>query len=125
MTALPEPNALLTTARAHAAAGGWEPLRLLLTEHDRDALAQPELAALRAEAELRTGNPKRARAWLEEALPRVQRSGDRAALRRTMNYLGVADIEVGAVEEATHVLARALDLAQIDGDDLLLARATN
>lgn len=125
MTALPERTELLATARAHAAAGGWEPLRRLLAERDDVALEQPELAALRAEAELRTGNPKRARAWLEEALPRVQRSGDRVAFRRSMNYLGVADIEVGAIDEATHVLARALDLAQIDGDDLLFARATN
>lgn len=125
MTATPERTDLLATARAHAAAGGWEQLRHLLAERDDVALEQPELAALRAEAELRTGNPKRARAWLQNALPRVQRSGDRAALRRAVNYLGVADIEVGAIDEAARVFARALDLAQIDGDDLLLARATN
>ena len=121
----PRPHELLATARAQAVAGGWDDVRRTLALHDDVALAHPELATLRAEAELRTGHPREARAWLTTALPKLQLSGDRAALRKAVNYLGVADAELGALDEAQHVFYRVLEMAQLDGDDLLLARATN
>src|SRR4051812_18677682 len=119
------PDELLATARAYANAGGWEDVRRTLSTNDDVVLASPELATLRAEAELWTGHPREARTWLTKALPRLQRSGDRAALRRAVNYLGVADVELGALDEAQQVFDRVLELAQLDGDDLMLARATN
>jgi len=126
MTSFSETTALLTTLRGHAAAGGWEAVRRELTERtDELVLSEPELTTLRAEAELRTGHPRQARGWLERALPRLQASGDRAALRKAVNYLGVADVELGALDDATQVFFRALELARVDGDDLLTARATN
>jgi tetratricopeptide (TPR) repeat protein len=127
MTSSPVPRAheLLATARSHAIAGGWEDVRRTLSSNEDVALAHPELATLRAEAELWTGHPREARTWLTAALPRIQRSGDRAALRKAVNYLGVADVELGALDEAQQVFGRVLELAQLDGDDLMLARATN
>ena len=121
----PKPHELLATARTHAVAGGWEDVRKTLSSNDDVVLDHPELATLRAEAELWTGHPREARNWLTKALPRIQRSGDRAALRKAVNYLGVADVELGALDDAQQVFDRVLELAQLDGDDLLLARATN
>ena len=121
----PRSHDLLAAARAHAVAGGWDDVRRTLASHDDVVLSHPELATLRAEAELRTGHPREARTWLTRALPKLQLSGDRAALRRAVNYLGVADAELGALDEAQLVFSRVLEMAQHDGDDLLLARATN
>jgi tetratricopeptide (TPR) repeat protein len=118
-------DAVLAAARTHAAAGAWDEVRRLLTAHAPAALAHPELTTLRAESELRTGHPRDARAWLTEALPGVERSGDRAALRRAVNQLGVADVELGALDDAERAFEWALELAQLDCDDLLVARATN
>jgi tetratricopeptide (TPR) repeat protein len=121
-----ETSELLTSLRGRAAAGRWDEVRRALVERGEEVvLAEPELTTLRAEAELRTGHPRQARGWLERALPRLQASGDRAALRKAVNYLGVADVELGALDDATRVFSRALALARIDGDDLLAARATN
>ena len=85
----------------------------------------PELATMRADAELRTGHPREARRWLAATLPAIERSGDRAALRKAVNQLGVAEIELGSLDAAEHVFGRALELARADGDDLLIAHATN
>ena len=127
MTSSPAPRSheLLATARARALAGGWDDVRRMLATHDDVVLTHPELTTLRAEAELRTGHPREARTWLMMALPKLQLSGDRAALRTAVNYLGVADAELGALDEAQLVFSRVLEMAQLDGDDLLLARATN
>ena len=116
----------LERARRHAAAGEWADALLVLREQSEGiARAQPELATIRAEAELRTGHPREARQWLTAVLPSIERSGDRAALRRAVNQLGVAETELGALDDAERVFGRALELARNDGDDLLVAHATN
>jgi tetratricopeptide (TPR) repeat protein len=116
---------LMATARRLAAAGDWGELRRLLTEHEAAARVHPELATLRAESALRTGRAREAHGWLTELLPSLGRSGDRGALRRAVNQLGVADVELGALDDAERTFGRALELARADGDDLLVARATN
>jgi tetratricopeptide (TPR) repeat protein len=58
-------------------------------------------------------------------LPVVEKSGDRAALRRVVNQIGVAEVELGALDDAERTLGWALELGRRDGDDLLVARATN
>ena len=118
-------DGVLAAARTRALQGAWVEVRALLVEHAREARAYPELVALRAEAELRTGRPREARAWLTETLAGLEQSGDRAALRRAVNLLGVACVETGETAEAEDALGRALELARVDGDDLLVARATN
>lgn len=124
MTAPTAPQ-LLAIARSRAADGAWEDVRRLLVAGADLARSEPELTTLRAESELRTGRPREARTWIADAMPQLERSGDRAALRRAVNYLGVADVELGALDDARDVFARALDIARTDGDDLLFARATN
>ncbi|MFN2566088.1 MAG: tetratricopeptide repeat protein [Gemmatimonadaceae bacterium] len=125
MTATRQIEGLLATARARRLTGAWDEVRSLLRDHGDAARAHPELAALRGESELRTGHPREARMWLTEILPALERSSDRAALRRAVNQLGVAEVELGALDAAERTFGRALELGRQDGDDLLIARATN
>ena len=118
-------DTLLERARRHATAGEWGDALQILREQGEAARTHPELATLRADAELRTGHPREARQWLVSALPVIERSGDRAALRKAINQLGVAEIELGALDAAERVFGRAIELARADGDDLLMAHATN
>lgn len=118
-------DGLLAAARTRALQGAWAEVRAMLVAHEAASRAYAELVALRAEAELRTGRPREARIWLEEMLPVLESSGDRAAFRRAMNLLGVACVEMGETSQAEEALGRALELGRIDGDDLLVARATN
>ena len=118
-------DTLLQRVRNHASAGEWSDALTILREQGDAARAHPELATMRADAELRTGHPREARQWLASALPAIERSGDRVALRKAVNQLGVAEVELGALDTAEHVFARALELARNDGDDLLVAHATN
>lgn len=125
MEASPALDTLLQRARRHASAGEWADALLILRAGDDALRDHPELATLRADAELRTGHPREARQWLASTLPRIERSGDRAALRKAVNQLGVAEIELGELDDAERVFGRALELARDDGDDLLTAHATN
>jgi tetratricopeptide (TPR) repeat protein len=125
VAAHPAVDGLLTTARAHAATGEWDVVRRLLRTDWAAAREHPELVTLRGESELRTGHPREARAWLAETLPLVERSGDRAALRRAVNQFGAAELELGALDGAERAFGRALELGRLDGDDLVVARATN
>src|SRR3982751_5603032 len=118
-------DSVLQRARSHAAAGEWSHALPILRAESGAAGAHPELATMRAEAELRTGHPREAREWLTSTLPSIERSGDRAALRKAVNQLGVAQVELGALDDAERVFGRALELARSDGDDLLVAHATN
>lgn len=115
----------LEKARRHAAAGEWSVALQILREQGDATRAHPELATMRADAELRTGHPREAHQWLTTSLPTIERSGDRAALRKAVNQLGVADTELGSLDAAERAFGRALDLARADGDDLLVAHATN
>jgi tetratricopeptide (TPR) repeat protein len=118
-------DSLLQQARRHATAGEWSDALLILRGQGEAMRAHPELATIRADAELRTGHPREAHQWLTSVLPTIERSGDRAALRKAINQLGVAEIELGSLDAAERVFGRALDLARADGDDLLVAHATN
>jgi tetratricopeptide (TPR) repeat protein len=118
-------DALLHAASRLAAMGAWSDALSLLRERGDETRAHPALATLRAEAELRTGHPREAHQWLTSALTVIERSGDRAALRKARNQLGVAEIELGALDSAERNFGRALELARVDGDDLLVAHATN
>ncbi|HEV8235199.1 MAG TPA: hypothetical protein VGP84_11415, partial [Gemmatimonadaceae bacterium] len=94
----PRIDSLLQQARRHVAAGEWSDALLLLREQGDASRAHPELATMRADAELRTGHPREAREWLTATLPTIERSGDRAALRKAINQLGVAETELGALD---------------------------
>jgi hypothetical protein len=80
-------DTLLQKARRHAAVGEWADALLILREQGEATRVHPELATMRADAELRTGHPREARQWLTLALPTIERSGDRAALRKRSGYL--------------------------------------
>lgn len=125
MIGAPLSEDLHALVRQLSAAGEWTEMRSALAAHREEARVHPELVTAWAEAALRTGNPRDAHAWLSETLQTVERSGDRAQLRRALNLLGVANTELGALDDAEATFDRATQLARADGDDLLVARATN
>lgn len=116
---------LISEARARVASGAWGDVRALLSEREGEVRQRPELIALLGEAYLRTHAPREACGWLERTILDLRRAGDRAALRKATNLVGVARFELGDLDAAEHAFHAAVSLGRIDGDDVLLARATN
>jgi tetratricopeptide (TPR) repeat protein len=119
------PASLVADCRALAAAGAWSELDALLRIHAVEARTSPTLIILVTETLLRTGRPGEALAWMREHESTVVLSGDRSSVRRAANLCGAAHVELGELDAAAEAFQRALDLASGDGDDLLVARATN
>ena len=105
--------------------GDWDRIRSFLAGHAEALEASGDLTALYGETLLRTGRTQAGREWLETAVPRLERRGDRAPLRRVMNLLGAALLELGLLEDASATFERVAELAWSNGDDLLLAKARN
>jgi tetratricopeptide (TPR) repeat protein len=80
---------------------------------------------LLAEACLRTGDPRAATRWLAAAVPLLTQTGDRPSLRKTINMQGAAAFALGTLDDAAGRWGAALEMAQVDDDALLTARATN
>ena len=118
-------ESLLPQCRALAAAGAWAELCRTVESALEDAARAPALITLYAEALLRTGNARAARAWLDEHAAIITLSGDRAAIRRAVNLTGAASFELSDLERADVAFELCLELGRNDGDDLLVARATN
>ncbi|MDQ6613152.1 MAG: tetratricopeptide repeat protein [Gemmatimonadota bacterium] len=118
-------DALLSECRTLAADGSWSELCTVAAQHLGVATVSPTLITLYAEALLRTGHPRTARRWLDEQHATLVSSGDRAAIRRGVNFAGAASFEQSDLDNARQAFERALELGRIDGDDLLVARATN
>ncbi len=116
---------LLTECRALAAAGAWNELCDVAASRLGETSLAPSLVTLYAEALLRTGEPRAAHRWLDDREAFLLLSGDRAAIRRAANFAGAASFEQSDLHNAALAFHRALDLGHIDGDDLLIARATN
>ncbi len=123
------PDSPAGEVRAHARRlvndGAWSSVAAWLQEHAVDTRAVPELAALLAEALVRTGRAHEARDWLAEVLPGIEASGDRASLRRATVLSGAAHFQLGALDLARLAFSEALELARFDADDALVARAMN
>jgi tetratricopeptide (TPR) repeat protein len=116
---------LRTELEKPVGAGNWSAVRDTLAARP-DALAvSGDLSALYGEVLLRTGRSQAAREWLGQALRQLERRGERVALRRAMNLLGVALFELGHLEEAVGILEQVAEIAWSHGDDLLLAKARN
>jgi tetratricopeptide (TPR) repeat protein len=116
---------LLLSCRALAAASAWGELYRVLDTHRAEARKSPALTILLAESLMRTGQPRAARAWLDEQEAMLSLSGDRATIRRAANLAGASSLEQGDLDRATTDFERALELGRTDDDDLLVARATN
>lgn len=116
---------LISEARSRVESGAWGDVRALLSAREPEVRLSPELIALLGEAYLRTHAPREACGWLERADADLRRAGDRAAMRKAANLIGVARFELGELEDAERAFYSAFALGRMDGDDLLLARATN
>jgi tetratricopeptide (TPR) repeat protein len=120
------PAAQLRTQVEHSVvAGNWNAVREMLAGFRSSLTECGELTALYGEALLRTGHSQAAREWLSQAAVRLDQRGERVALRRVMNLLGVAFFELGMLEEAAATLEQVAEVAWSNGDDLLLAKARN
>jgi tetratricopeptide (TPR) repeat protein len=118
-------TALRENANALKSRGAWIELSTLLDAHVSDVRGSPELANLRGETFLRAGRPRDSLAWLSDVMPEIERGGDRPALRRAVNMLGAAQLQLGDLDAAAPCFERAIELGRQDGDDLVVARATN
>ncbi len=125
MMSNPSSDSLLQTVRTRAAAGAWGDVRQLVQGREAEAAREPELAVTFGEALMRLGAPREARDWLSGVLPSLARRGAREALRRAANLRGAAHFELGELDLAEEMFSRAMELGRADGDDLLVARATN
>ena len=103
----------------------WAAVRDLLAGRPEALAASGDLAALYGEVLLRTGRSQAAKEWLAQALLQLASRGERVALRRVMNLLGIALFELGRIEEAATILEQVAEVAWNSGDDLLLAKARN
>jgi tetratricopeptide (TPR) repeat protein len=119
------PESLVTESRALAASGAWVELSALLRRREPEARTSSTLITLFTEALLRTGQPRDALAWIHAHESAVVLSGDRPAVRSAANLRGAAHVELGELDAAAASFEHALELARGDGDDLLVARATN
>jgi tetratricopeptide (TPR) repeat protein len=107
------------------ASSAWGDVRALLASRELEVRLRPELIALLGEAYLRTHAPREACSWLDRTSSELRRAGDRAAVRKATNLTGVAHFELGELDDAERAFRDAFTLGRLDGDDLLLARATN
>jgi tetratricopeptide (TPR) repeat protein len=125
MSLVPPLDTRLAIARQLAAVGRWKDVRVLLSRLDTMGDAPSDVAVLRGEASLRTGDASGARAWLPDAVSAAHTRHDRIAERTLSNQLGVACFELGMLDEAETAFLQSLELARRDGDDLLVARTSN
>ncbi|MCC6316107.1 MAG: tetratricopeptide repeat protein [Gemmatimonadaceae bacterium] len=112
-------------AQRLADAGAWTDAGALLLAHRDGVRAYPDTAALLAESLVRTGRAREAREWLALVLPSIEVSDDRASLRRATVLNGAAHFVLGELDVARAGFNDAMELARVDGDDALVARAMN
>ena len=118
-------GALRAEAARLTATGAWPEAAALLLARAPEIGTHPELAALLAEAMVRTGRAREAESWLTATLPAIEASDDRASLRRATVLLGAAHFALGELDAARARFNETLALARTDGDDALVARAMN
>lgn len=120
-----QPDPLLSTARQLAAAGAWLELTVLLAPRADAGLPTGDEALLYAEALMRSGEERRALAFLRDVEPALGDGATSAQHRRAVNMIGVASFALGDLHGANAALSRALELASRDDDLLMMAQATN
>jgi tetratricopeptide (TPR) repeat protein len=125
MTASFSSDRLLAEALALADSGAWQDVLALLAPRVTNAGCDGECAVLYGEALMRTGEERKALAWLRETEPRLAQDGERPAQRRVVNMIGAACLAIGELDEANAAFVTALELASQAEDLLVLARATN
>lgn len=118
---------LATQARVLASRNAWgEVAALLGSPGERTTVSGDlELVCLLGEALLRTGRSREARALFTDTLTQFRDFGGNPTMRRARNLCGAAHFELGEYDEALTAFSRAAELAQLDGDDLLVAQSSN
>lgn len=118
---------LATQARVLASRNAWgEVAALLGAPGERTTVSGDlELVCLLGEAWLRTGRAREARTLFTDTLAQFRDFGGNPTMRRARNLCGAAHFELGEYDEALTAFSRAAELAQLDGDDLLVAQSSN
>jgi tetratricopeptide (TPR) repeat protein len=127
MRVTPEYDERIVQARRLAATGAWRDARAMLAPLERSAPVDvpAELLLLRGETLLRLGELADARHWLLQSLDVVVARHDRITERALWNQLGVSCFAMGELDAAERAFLEALRMGKQEGDDLLIARATN
>jgi tetratricopeptide (TPR) repeat protein len=125
MTASFPADPLLAEARACADDGAWAQVLTLLAPRASVDARDGQSAVLYGEALMRTGEERRALAWLRSIESYLAEDADHSAYRRAVNMIGAACLALGELDAATSAFSTALDLATQADDLLVLARATN
>lgn len=118
-------DALRLESRRLADAGSWAQVTALLADSESAVRDHPECATLFGEALLKVGRAREASFWFAALLRRLESSPDRATLRRAALLAGHAHLEVGEMQAARRAFERGFDIARLDGDDIVAARAMN
>jgi tetratricopeptide (TPR) repeat protein len=121
-------NALadLTRIRRLADSGRHAAVVQELEQRPADELVRSAtLALLYGTAQARLGRLADASHWVDVALSRARRRGDRAIELRALNARGAIALEGGRLPEAAEYFMRALDRAQVDGDHAAVGRCSN
>jgi len=121
----PHPDPFLATARQLAGVGSWRELLVLLMPRAEAGTASGDEMILYAEALMRSGQERQALVFLRDVEPGLADDGGRALHRRAVNMIGVASFALGDLDGANAALSRALELATLDDDVLMMAQATN
>lgn len=118
---------LASQARALASRSAWGEVAALLgsPEQQGTVYGDLELVCLLGESLLRTGRAREARALFADTLAQFRDFGGNPTMRRARNLCGAAHFELGDYDEALVAFSRAAELAQLDGDDLLVAQSSN
>src|SRR5205809_826613 len=90
-----------------------------------DLDGSPDLALLYGTAHARLGRHDEGVRWLDAALERARKGGERGVESRALNARGAMSLVSGRLDEAADYCTRALMLASLDGDSATTGRCSN
>jgi len=117
---------LVDQAQQLAAAGRHtEVIACLGARAASDLDGSPDLALLYGTAQARLGRHDEGVRWLDAALERARKGGERGVESRALNARGAMSLVSGRLDEAADYCTRALMLASLDGDLATVGRCSN
>src|SRR5256886_15301943 len=90
-----------------------------------DLDGSPDFALLYGAAQARLGRHEEGGRWLDAALERARKGGERGVESRALNARGAMSLVSGRIDEAADYCTRALMLASLDGASATVGRCSN
>ena len=110
----------LTAAGQHA-----EVVNYLAARQGSELVESASLALLYGTAQARVGRHAEGVRWLDAALERARKGGERGVESRALNARGAMSLVSGRLDEAADYCTQALMLASLDGDSATVGRCSN